>query len=178
MLLGFGGSLMLDLSLQGALESFLQLFWHRQQCYIFLAAASLSALVSGCSIQTYSGTLLLFQVVLVPSLNGCRPLSSRWPTSGMFLYILWPDKLGVLRPSQGGPCSLFPLIEPTIVSCLLASSSGNQLPFHFVCPTTVVTYYSLTNTIKAPFIDLKWGEAPLHPSEKSLMMVRSGLTVL
>lgn len=40
-----GRRLMLDLSLLGALEASLHLFWHRQWCSVFPSAASLSALV-------------------------------------------------------------------------------------------------------------------------------------
>lgn len=164
MLSRFGRGLMLGLSPLSDLEVSLHLFWHRQWGSIFPASVSLSALVF-CWSALYILTLLSPMTLPAGPPAKFNWLQAtfffRWPTSGIHLYlgvyqhISWPDKLKVLRPSQGSHFSLFPATAAKHSFMLIGSSSGNHPPVHFVCPTAVVTC-TLTSTIKTPFIDMKW----------------------
>lgn len=121
----------------------------------FLLWFPLSALVSAdlLYVNSLCWGLSPLQVVLLPSLIGCRPLFFFFQVSH-FWNSCWPDKFEVLRSSQGIHLSLFPATAAKPGFMLIVYSSGNH-PWLTVCPTTMLTC-PLTGNIKTTFIDLKW----------------------
>jgi hypothetical protein len=144
MLSEFGRYHMLDLSALSTLEASLHLFLHRHE---ILHADS------------FCWSLLLFQVVLMSSLNHSRTLPFRWLISDLGIHILWSDKLRVLRPSQDfllkRSQDFFSVMGATMVSCLLAFSGGVSFQLLCIPSNSGSISCSLTSIIKAFSIDLR-----------------------